>query len=387
MRERIWRTSCQSLMEQPVRARRRPRRGEQGFTLLELLVTAVLGVLVVSLGGLLLDNSQTYANRQAATSQLLAIAASSLNQAVDSMDNAQPLGYCTSTQQPYSTPYDQCSHVSELGSSLWAASSTGVCWFAYLAPLQAGQVDNPNLQSGAPNLQCLYAVPYVGPGPDGGQVTAAQDQYDLWLVAWPAQGIGGAAPTYTNCQPQPGIAPAGCWSDSGLQVGQLPQAAPECAGGSAQCPTLAQLLARVYIPPDQPLLRYYSAADCPLGTQSAPSGCTPQPLPDSSSCVTDPPASGAPWSGCLSVLQQVVSINLDLHLRAVAVVGNYGIAGAGPAQGNPGVLAARGPLGTVDQQLQLLATLYGQSYLQQQSVGQLSAAYTIREPDAHASVH
>jgi len=350
-------------------------RGEQGFTLLEMLLAAVLGVLVISLGALLLDNTQTFANRQAATSQLLATAAASLNQAVDSLDNAQPLGYCTSSQDPYNTPYDQCSHVSELGSSLWAASPTGVCWFAYLAPLQAGQVANPGLQGGAPNLQCLYAVPYTGPGPDGGQVTAAQDQYDLWLVAWPAQGSGGATATYTNCQPQPTTAASGCWAQSGLQVGQLPQRAPNCAGGASGCPTLAQLLARVYIPPNQPLLSYSAANGCPLGTQSVPAGCSAQDLPDSSSCATNPPAAGAPWSGCLSVLQQVVSIGLDLHLRAVAVAGNYGTFAAGPSGGNVGILEARGPLGTVDQQLQLLATLYGQSYLQQQSAGQLSAAY------------
>lgn len=340
----------------------RKHRDEDGSTLIEVLIAALLGVLVMVLVSTLMFNTQTYVNRQVATSQVLASAASSMNKVVDSLDNAQPLGWCPSSSAPLTTPYDQCPHVSEEGASLWAATPSGACWFTYLSSTSAGVVSNPSLDGQAPDLQCIYEVPYTHVA--SSNYPPPQDQYDLWVVSWPAS--NSSAATYTSCQPLPTSTPSGCWSQSGLTVGGVPTTAPSCStvatvSGSASCPPQQQLIARVYSPSTEPVFTYWDASGCQLGTNTSTNGCTTTPLPSSSSCLTNPPNAGAPWSGCLSTLEQVTSVRIDLHLRAAEVNGNYGTGQSGPhSQATP-------VLGTVDQQLQLEATLFGQAYYQQQT--------------------
>jgi len=345
------------------------RHGEAGGTLIELLIASMLGVMVLVLVSTLMFNTQTYVNRQVATSQLLANVSSSMNKVVDSLDSAQPLGYCPSSQgsNKYTTIYKQCPHVSEEGSALWAATPKGACWFVYLSSLVDRKTNNPSLDGQAPDLQCMYEVPYTG-----STSPPQQDQYNLWVVSWPARSsASGVSPSYTSCQPVPGLTPAGCWIQSGLTLvpsstnSPIPTAAPSCTSasqaGTAACPLQQQLVARVYSTPSTPLFTYWNSGGCQIGTTNATTACPATPLPNTTSCSNQSPSPMVPWSGCLSVLGSITSVKLNLHLRAAAVNGNYGTYQSGHGSSSPPVL------GTVDQQLQLEATLFGQSYYQQQT--------------------
>ena len=333
---------------------------EEGSTLIEVLIAALLGVLVMILVSTLMFNTQTYVNRQVAGSQILASAAASLNTVVDSLDNAQLLGYCSSANvdNQYTTPANQCPHISEMGASLWAATPQGACWFAYQTATSNGAITNPSLGGQAPDLQCMYEVPYTHVSDP--HYPPPQDQYDLWVVSWPAQG---SSATYTSCQLTYGQSESGCWSQSGLSIGDVPTSAPVCTGtnyDTASCPAQQQLIARIY-DPTQSAFTYWDAGGCQLGVTTPAKGCTAVAMPSTTSCSsTQEPPTSTPWSGCLASLEQVTSVRLDMHLRAASVNGNYGTGQSGPHSKTPPAL------GTVDQQLQLTATLFGQSYFQQQ---------------------
>jgi type II secretory pathway component PulJ len=345
---------------------RRQVRDESGDTLIEVLIAALLGVLVMVLVSTLMFNTQTYVNRQVAVSQLLASVSASMNTVVSSLENAQPLGYCPSSQGgEYSTPYNQCAHVSEQGASLWAAAPTGACWFAYLS---AGSqvITNPDLENQAPNLQCMYAVPYTST-----TVTAANNQYNLWVVSWPAVNSTGS-PSYTVCQPT-STNEQGCWEQSGLYPGEVPTSPPDCTGpvsntgGSPDCPPNQQLVARVYIPSGGSLLSFFDTNGQPVTPEPYTSSSSQSGTPSNTtvqSCLSQLQSSStvSAWS-CVPSLGQITEVQIDLHLRAAAVTGNYGTAQTRSTTPQ----TAQPVLGTVDQQLQLEATLFGQSYLQQQS--------------------
>lgn len=164
------------------------------ISLVELVVVTVLAsvllLAVASVAAVTERSSATASAQYGATRRANVV----LSSAMSAMSDASPLYGCVlttagqqSTAPQFTTPLSQCAKFSPATSAVEAASSSGLCWYAY-----AGKV----VGLAPPALRCLVAY----------------SDHTLWSFDWPAT----ASATYTSCQPnscfagapQPGSLPS-----------------------------------------------------------------------------------------------------------------------------------------------------------------------------------